>query len=119
VYSCSQYRELNLPGSDRKFKVDFNAENGYFNAYGNSARKDKVDYVIHLGDYIYENAKGKLGEDPRATNPARETVTLYDYRTRIAQYRTDPDLLLSHSKFAWISTWDDHGTLASANIHYV
>ncbi|KAE9988944.1 hypothetical protein EG327_003157 [Venturia inaequalis] len=90
VYSCSQY------------------QNGYFNAYGNSARKDNVDYVIHLGDYIYESTKGKLGQDPRATNPSRETITLYDYRTRIAQHRTDLDLLLSHQQFAWIATWDDH-----------
>lgn len=27
---------------------------GFFNAYGNVARKDSVDYVIHLGDFIYE-----------------------------------------------------------------
>jgi len=27
---------------------------GYFNAYGNPVRKDSVDYVVHLGDYIYE-----------------------------------------------------------------
>ncbi|KAF2433346.1 alkaline phosphatase-like protein [Tothia fuscella] len=90
VFSCSQF------------------QNGYFNAYGNSARKDKVDYVIHLGDYIYENSRGRLGSDPRATTPSREIVTLYDYRTRLAQYRTDQDLLLSHQKFAWITTWDDH-----------
>ena len=28
VYSCSQF------------------QNGYFNAYGNAARKDKIDYVV-------------------------------------------------------------------------
>lgn len=25
---------------------------GFFNAYGNVARKDSVDFVVHLGDYI-------------------------------------------------------------------
>ncbi|EMC94214.1 hypothetical protein BAUCODRAFT_36688 [Baudoinia panamericana UAMH 10762] len=90
VYSCS-----NFP-------------NGYFNAYGNAARKDHVDYVVHLGDYIYETSTGVLGRDPRATNPGRSIETLYDYRTRIAQYRTDLDLLLSHQNFAWIAVWDDH-----------
>lgn len=36
---------------------------GYFNAIGNPARKDSVDYVIHLGDYIYEYAgDGDYGE---------------------------------------------------------
>ncbi|OBW64714.1 MAG: Alcohol oxidase [Aureobasidium pullulans] len=90
VYSCSNY------------------PNGYFNAYGNAARKDRVDYVIHLGDYIYESSVGVQGRDARATNPSRALLTLYDYRTRIAQYRTDADLQLSHQKFAWITTWDDH-----------
>jgi len=90
IYSCS-----NFP-------------NGYFNAYGNAARKDDVDYVVHLGDYIYETSTGVLGRDARATNPPRTIFTLYDYRTRIAQYRTDLDLLLSHQQYAWITTWDDH-----------
>lgn len=49
-----------------------------------------------------------MGRDPRATSPNRTLLTLYDYRTRIAQYRTDLDLLLSHQKFAWIPVWDDH-----------
>lgn len=31
------------------YKTDFMQANGYFNAYGNAARKDEVDYVIHLG----------------------------------------------------------------------
>ncbi|KAF2267353.1 hypothetical protein CC78DRAFT_457557 [Lojkania enalia] len=90
VYSCSNY------------------PNGYFNAYGNAARKDNIDYVVHLGDYIYESTRGTLGKDPRATNPPREIFTLYDYRTRIAQYRTDLDLLLSHGQYPWIPVWDDH-----------
>ena len=90
VFSCSNY------------------PNGYFNAYGNAARKDEVDYMIHLGDYIYESELGVLGRDPRAVAPQREIVTLYDYRTRIAQYRSDPDLSLAHQNFPWIPVWDDH-----------
>lgn len=34
---------------------------GFFNAYGNPARKDSVDYVLHLGDYIYEYKNGDYG----------------------------------------------------------
>ncbi|CAO2647598.1 Nn.00g085200.m01.CDS01 [Neocucurbitaria sp. VM-36] len=90
VFSCSNY------------------PNGYFNAYGNAARKDKVDFFVHLGDYIYESGKGKPGKDQRATNPEKEIFSLYDYRTRIGQYRTDLDLRLAHQNFAWIPTWDDH-----------
>ena len=36
-----------------------------------------LEMKVHLGDYIYESTKGKLGQDPRATNPSREIVTLY------------------------------------------
>ncbi|KAJ4141603.1 hypothetical protein NW768_000818 [Fusarium equiseti] len=86
VFSCSNY------------------PNGYFNAYGNAARKDEHDYVIHLGDYIYEY--GADGE--RASQPKDEIFTLHDYRTRHGQYRTDPDLQLLSKDFAWIPTWDDH-----------
>ncbi|EWY97745.1 alkaline phosphatase [Fusarium oxysporum NRRL 32931] len=86
VFSCSNY------------------PNGYFNAYGNAARKDEHDYVIHLGDYIYEyGANGS-----RASQPSTEIFTLHDYRTRHGQYRTDPDLQLLSQNFAWIPTWDDH-----------
>ncbi|KAI4130471.1 MAG: hypothetical protein LQ347_003357 [Umbilicaria vellea] len=34
---------------------------GFFNAYGNPVRKDSVDYVLHLGDYIYEYKNGDYG----------------------------------------------------------
>lgn len=78
---------------------------GYFNAYGNIARKDSVDYVLHLGDYIYEDEVGVPGKDERAMVPAKEIVTLYDYRTRIAQYRTDEDLQTAHEKFPFITVW--------------
>ncbi|KAI5926793.1 PhoD-like phosphatase-domain-containing protein [Camillea tinctor] len=77
---------------------------GYFNAYGNAARKDEHDYIVHLGDYIYET--DLQGE--RAHNPPRYLFTLYDYRTRYGQYRTDPDLQLASQDFAWMATWDDH-----------
>lgn len=67
-------------------------------------RKDSVDYVLHLGDYIYEYK----ADEVRKALPDREIYTLYDYRKRIATYRTDIDLLDSHSRFAWIPVWDDH-----------
>ncbi|KAI4087768.1 MAG: hypothetical protein LQ344_006587 [Seirophora lacunosa] len=86
VFSCSNY------------------PNGYFNPYGNAARKAQHDYVVHLGDYIYESA----AQGPRAHIPPRLLFSLFDYRTRHGQYRTDPDLQLLSQDFAWIATWDDH-----------
>jgi alkaline phosphatase D len=61
---------------------------------------------LHLGDYIYEyQADSSLGRKPL---PDAETYSLYDYRKRIATYRTDMDLAASHQSFAWIPVWDDH-----------
>ncbi|EMC92262.1 hypothetical protein BAUCODRAFT_283733 [Baudoinia panamericana UAMH 10762] len=85
---------------------------GYFNAYGNPARKGSVDYVVHLGDYIYEYAgNGDYGHGysiNRVPQPAHIIYTLNDYRQRYATYRNDPDLQLSHQTNAWIPVWDDH-----------
>lgn len=41
----------------------------------------------------------------RIPQPDRQIFTLYDYRRRLAQYRTDLDLLLSHNQYAWIAVW--------------
>lgn len=75
-------------------------------------RKESVDYVLHLGDYIYEYQNGGYGNGQsidRVPLPDRQIFTLYDYRKRLATYRTDRDLLLSHETFPWIPVWDDHG----------
>jgi len=86
---------------------------GYFNAYGRIAARDDLDAVLHLGDYIYEYAPGGYGdgaEFDRTPFPAREIVTLDDYRGRHAQYKTDPDLQAAHAAHPWITIWDDHET---------
>lgn len=86
---------------------------GFFHAYAEAAKRNDLDAVLHLGDYIYEYARGgyasadaaRLG---REVLPATEIVTLSDYRTRYAQYRSDPDLRALHAKAAFICVWDDH-----------
>jgi alkaline phosphatase D len=87
---------------------------GYFNAY-DAASKSGALYAVHLGDYIYE-----YGSDPakfgnsnavalgRVTAPANEIVTVDDYRTRYAKYRSDPNLKALHATMPWITVWDDH-----------
>ena len=37
-----------------------------------------------------------------------ELYTLYDYRKRIATYRTDPQLQANHGHYAWIPLMNDH-----------
>jgi len=78
---------------------------GYFTPYRHMAEED-LDLVVHLGDYIYEGAE--QGSLSRGHAPARGLQTLDDYRVRLAQYKTDPDLQSAHARFPWLVTWDDH-----------
>jgi alkaline phosphatase D len=93
---------------------------GYFNAYREIAKRKDIDAVISLGDYIYEYGRtgygGSVGQQlGRNHEPAHEIVKLEDYRTRYAQYRSDPDLQAAHAAAPWFCTWDDH---ESANNSY-
>jgi len=97
VFSCSNYPA------------------GYFHVYAEAAKRDDLDAVIHLGDYIYEYPNGGYAtEDADAlgrTIPANndvETVSLNDYRRRYALYRTDSDLQALHQNTPFITVWDDH-----------
>ncbi|MBX3481114.1 MAG: alkaline phosphatase D family protein [Caulobacter sp.] len=90
---------------------------GYFNAYGAIAAMDRVDAVLHLGDYIYEygSAAGQYGADSptaasRKLDPPHEIVSLDDYRRRHACYKADPQLQAAHARAPWIVVWDDHET---------
>ena len=88
---------------------------GLFNAYDALSKLDRLDAVVHLGDYIYEygaepsdygmSSGAALGRVPQ---PAHEIVSLADYRTRHAQYKSDPDLQAAHARAPFICVWDDH-----------
>ena len=95
VFSCSLYSE------------------GYFHAYDAAAKSD-AQYALHLGDYIYEYGSdaSKYGNSNipgnRITSPANDIVTMNDYRTRHALYKSDLSLQAAHAKMPWITIWDDH-----------
>jgi alkaline phosphatase D len=90
--------------------------NGLFNAYGAIAKLERVDAVVHLGDYIYEyGGPGSYGDEAdrgldRPHDPPHEIISLADYRRRHAQYKTDPQLQAAHARAPWIVAWDDHET---------
>ncbi len=86
-----------------------NYEFGYFNAYDGLIDAD-VDVVLHLGDYIYEYGPDAYGDSNfvRKHLPAKEILTLQDYRTRYAQYRLDGSLQRAHQMLPFIVIWDDH-----------
>ncbi|MFW6093052.1 MAG: alkaline phosphatase D family protein [Pseudomonadota bacterium] len=90
---------------------------GYFGAYRHMAAREDLDLVVHLGDYLYEYAPGTYGDGSelgRAHQPAREIVSLADYRARHAQYKSDPDLQEAHRLHPWICVWDDHESANNA-----
>ena len=89
---------------------------GYYHAYEALSKMNDLDAIIHVGDYIYENGpsvpEGSYWAAYLATgrqhNPPRHCVSLKDYRTRYAQYRSDPALQALHAAHPMINIWDDH-----------
>lgn len=95
VFSCSNYPA------------------GYFHAYREAAKMDDVFAAVHLGDYLYEYARGAYASADaaalgREVVPDAELLALGDYRQRFAQYRTDGDLQTLHAAMPMIAVWDDH-----------
>ncbi|WP_232787457.1 alkaline phosphatase D family protein [Spongiibacter nanhainus] len=82
---------------------------GYFSVYRMIANRDDLDFVLHLGDYIYEYGDGQYGDNAsRLLDPPHEIVSLSDYRRRYAHYRKDVDLQTAHATHPFITVWDDH-----------
>ncbi|MGI2002196.1 alkaline phosphatase D family protein [Shewanella frigidimarina] len=86
---------------------------GYFNVYEMAAQQNDLDAVVHLGDYLYEYARGEYASEHavelgREVLPAGELFLLDDYRTRYSQYRSDASLQKLHAKVPFITVWDDH-----------
>nr|WP_211330538.1 alkaline phosphatase D family protein [Prauserella muralis] len=65
---------------------------GRYAAYRAMAADD-LDFVVHVGDYIYEGGS---------------TRTLADFRVLHARYKTSPDLRAAHAAFPFVTTFDDH-----------
>ena len=84
---------------------------GLFNAYAHAASRDDIDLVLHLGDYLYEYARGGYDNGSGLSKrilPETELYNLADYRLRYASYRSDPNLQALHAAFPMIANTDDH-----------
>lgn len=109
-------RTKTLPvGKAAKFNIAiFSCSNlgfGEFNAYGHAAARDDIDLVLHMGDYIYEYARGGYDGGAKFAErifPDSEILTLADYRLRYASYRADKQLQALHANFPMIPNTDDH-----------
>ena len=85
-----------------------NFADGYYAAHRDIAEQ-APDFVVWLGDYIYEG--GGLPFDPDVVTRAHigdEPKNLDDYRNRYGQYKSDPQLQASHVACPWFVIWDDH-----------
>jgi alkaline phosphatase D len=81
-----------------------NWQDGYFTPLRHVA-DESLDFVVHLGDYIYEQPRGERYVRP---HDGPEPMRLDQYRARYALYKSDPDLQAAHARHAFIVTWDDH-----------
>lgn len=78
-------------------------EEGYYAAHRHLAAED-LDFVVCLGDYVYEFTKpGVRGVESNAF-----PQTLDAMRDKYRRYRTDADLRAMHSSHAFVPLWDDH-----------
>ncbi|XXT16272.1 alkaline phosphatase D family protein [Sorangium sp. So ce429] len=97
----------------------------FYNAYAALARQ-QIDFIVHLGDYIYETTG-----DPSSQTPSQERAiafsdvngaialkaddiefhaarSLSNYRELYRTYRADRALQRVHERFPMIATWSDH-----------
>lgn len=79
---------------------------------GNSADPD-VDFIVHLGDYIYETASASAAESSQhsaVTLPSAGSyaVQLADYRYLYKLFRSDARIQAMHERFPMVAVWDDH-----------
>lgn len=81
-------------------------EHGLYAAYRDMAQQP-LDFVVHVGDYIYESSWGRRDRVVREHH-SPEPYTLAEYRNRYAQYKLDPHLQAAHAACPWLVTWDDH-----------
>lgn len=73
-----------------------NYQSGEYAGMRDIAADSGLDFVVHLGDYIYEGSE--LGT----------ALTLTDYRKFHSLYKGDPLLRAAHAAHPWFVTWDDH-----------
>lgn len=100
----------------------------HWGAFSNIAQNENLDFIVHLGDYIYETVGASFQTAPVESshislqlpdgtvmkdingNPtkAKYATTLADYRYLYKMYRSDPRQQAVHERFAYIAIWDDH-----------
>ena len=93
-----------------------NYQNGYYGAYHHVAEED-VDFLVHVGDFIYESATDHFTGLGSPDLPDRQLSlpsgndrahTLEDYRYLYRTYKSDRFLREALRRHTLIPAWDDH-----------
>jgi alkaline phosphatase D len=84
-----------------------NYNQGFYPAYADMLDQD-LDFVVHVGDYIYEDGPDEILIAPGRTHNSGEVFTVEEYRNRYALYRLDHNLQDAHARYPFIVTPDDH-----------
>ena len=86
-----------------------NYEQGFYAAWRDIAEnRDSLDFIVHVGDYIYEDGATSTPLDPARVHNGAEIFSVEDYRNRYALYRLDQQLQDAQALFPLIHTPDDH-----------
>ena len=131
-YLSNNGRTKTAPSIDSSSKVKFayvscqDYIGRYYNTYLSVLDNDDLDFVVHLGDYIYETTGDPLFQqstDGRSItfNDSENVLTigvgekktqaansLDNYRQLYKEYRSDELLQKVHERFPMIAIWDDH-----------
>ncbi len=92
-------------------------ENGYYGAFEHVA-DEEVDFLLHLGDLIYESADrlytglgSRRYPDREMTLPSGEdrAWSLADFRHIYRRYRSDRFFQRALERHTVVAGWDDHG----------
>jgi alkaline phosphatase D len=98
----------------------------YYNTYLSVLENDDLDFIVHLGDYIYETTGDALFQASSAERAIEFTDSegvltigvgdktsqaansLDNYRQLYKVYRSDELMQRVHERFPMIAIWDDH-----------
>lgn len=130
-YASPVGRTRTAPAADSDAKLRFAVANcqdyngRYYNSYAHMATME-LDFIIHLGDYIYETTgdptfqqtsgrastfsdkAGAIGFHVGTPKEYYAASSLSNYRELYRTYRSDPALRKVHETVPMICIWDDH-----------
>jgi len=86
--------------------------NGFYSAWYHISR-EKIDFVVHLGDYIYETLSEPTFQYAQMrtislSSGRKVSLELKDYRELYKIYKSDRYLQMAHENFPFYIIWDDH-----------